>query len=178
MNARRVGGVATALAVAWVAVATGEVPGTARGFAGLMRGRVIRSDENGAVVEVTAVDKTWNHNRAKDPSSLVGRAIAIRVEPSVYEHKKEYLSRVRRFVEALRPGAIESFDVNHIGGDGLVFLELTERQTTKQESTGERRAGEKDRRLECARAEERELRRRMERVAAERERRRKDAGRR
>lgn len=106
-------------------------PDGAKGFAGMVKGRVISATVNEAAVEVTAIEHVWKHSTAADPKSLVGKRITIRVAPDLYQRKPGYLALVRKFFGGLKAGDVESFDVRQAQEGGFLFLELTEAQRTR-----------------------------------------------
>ena len=110
------------------AQAADPLPEGAKGFAGMITGKVITKGDAQVVVEVSKIDRVWKHNKAENPASLIGRRVTIRIVPQVYEKKEGYLVRVRQFFGLLKAGDSESFDVKHSEGDSLIFLELTKAQ--------------------------------------------------
>ena len=130
----------TPLAIAAVLVlglgpsAWAEVPAGAKGFAGMVTGKVVSKGEDKVTVEVTAIAKTWKHSTAENAQALVGKTVEIRIIPGAYERKKgDYLAKVRKFFSLLGVGDSESFDVRHVEGDWLKFLELTKDQLERVE---------------------------------------------
>jgi len=111
------------------------VPEAAQGFAGMISAKVIEASKDSAKVEVTAIDTTYKHSKAKDPEALKGRTVVLRVKPERYSKKPGYADLVRKFFAQLKPGDAEKFDVKHEGGDGLAFMELTEAQRKRAEES-------------------------------------------
>lgn len=126
------------LLAAGVPVARGAdlFPEGAKGFAGMITGKVTAKGDDQVVVEVSKIDRVWKHNKAENAESLVGKQVTIRVNPRVYEKKKGYLARVRQFFGLLKVGDSDSFDVKHSEGDSLTFLELTKAQMERVEKAG------------------------------------------
>jgi hypothetical protein len=96
------------------------LPDAAAGFAGMIRGKVAQKFDGGVVLKVTKVVKEWEHNKAKDSQSLVGKAVLIKAGGRE--------GNVARFVKMLKVGEEVTIDVAHKGGEALVLLELTEDQ--------------------------------------------------
>jgi len=118
---------AVGMSAAWFGAARAAgVPDDAKGFAGMIEGKVVAKGEKGVVVSVTKVLRTWRHNEAKRAESLVGKEVEVRVGPKAREN-------VKKFVALLKVGDTESFDVRNREGDGLEFLELTEVQRKRVE---------------------------------------------
>lgn len=108
----------------------------AKGFAGMISGRIVSKGEDQVVVEVLKIDRTWKHSKAENPGALVGQQLAIKIVPQVYAKKEGYLARVRKYFDLLKVGDSDSFDVKHSDGDSLTFLELTKAQNERIEQTG------------------------------------------
>lgn len=87
MNLRvRVCATAMMLTVAGVLVVRGAepYPAGAKGFAGMIAGKVVSKGEDRLAVEVTKIDRVWKHSKAGSPESLIGRTVTVRLDPSVY----------------------------------------------------------------------------------------------
>lgn len=109
-----------------VVTAASSLPDGARGFAGMVGGKVLAKGAGQITIEVTAIVKSWKHSRAEKPEALVGQKVAVMVKPGLYERKPGYLARVQAFFDGLKAGDSATFDVKD-GEDGsLTFLELAE----------------------------------------------------
>ncbi len=128
-------GMAMVLVVLGVSLGWGaeSYPEGARGFAGMIAGKVVSKGEDKIAVQVTAIDKVWKHSRAEKPEALVGKTVNLKISAEIYAKKAGYLSRVRQFFRLLEVGDADSFDVKHSEGDVLTFLELTEAQKERVE---------------------------------------------
>ena len=114
--------------------ARAEIPPGAKGFAGMVTGKVVSKGEDKLTVEVTAIAKTWKHSTAENAPALVGKTVEIRIIPSTYDRKNAtYLARVRKFFSLIAVGESDSFDVRNVEGDWLKFLELTKDQLERVE---------------------------------------------
>lgn len=129
-----------ATALAWFCIglafpteAKGQVPEGARGFAGMMTGKVISKGEDRIRVEVTGIRRRWKHSKAENAESLIGKEVTLRIVPGIYKKKPDYLAHVRAFFGLLKVGDSDAFDVKHDEGDSLVFLELTRAQAERVE---------------------------------------------
>jgi hypothetical protein len=96
------------------------LPDAAAGFAGMIQGKVIQKLDGGFTLMVTKVAKEWEHNKAKDSKSLVGKTVFIKVGGRE--------GNIARFVKTLKPGEDVAVDVADKGGEALTLLELTEDQ--------------------------------------------------
>jgi hypothetical protein len=93
----------------------------AKGFAGMIAGKVLSREGGNLAVEVTGIEKTWKHSGMENPQSLVGTT--IKVIPS----KKA--PNVARYAETLKAGDRDVFDVKQDGPSlTMVWLELTKAQ--------------------------------------------------
>ncbi|MCS7181013.1 MAG: hypothetical protein N2589_01340 [bacterium] len=98
------------------------------GFAGMLSGKIISKGQDQIVIQVTKVEKVWKHNRAQNPSEIIGKQIILRINPEIYKKKPSYLDKVRKFFSILKIGDTESFDCKHTEGNVFTMLELTELQ--------------------------------------------------
>jgi hypothetical protein len=114
----------------------GSLPDGAKGFAGMVSGKVIAKDGNGLVIEVTKIDRTWKHSKAENASVLVGKRVKLIVVPQTYAKKEGYAAKVQKFFNLLKAGDTESFDVKDSETGCLKFLELTEAQKERVEKAG------------------------------------------
>lgn len=118
--------------------AVDAVPDGAKGFAGMLTGKVITPSTDQVVIEVTKIEKTWKHSTATSAESLVGKQVALKVVPSLYAKKPGYQALVAKFFAQLKAGDVESFDCKQAEGDGLTFLELTKGQKEKVEAAAKK----------------------------------------
>jgi hypothetical protein len=93
------------------------MPDAAAGFAGMIQGKVIQKLDGGFTLAVEKVVKEWEHNKAKDTQSLVGKMVWIKA--GVRE------GNVARFARLLKVGEQITIDVADKGGEALTLLELT-----------------------------------------------------
>jgi hypothetical protein len=97
------------------------LPDAAAGFAGMIQGKVVQKLDGGFTIKVEKIVKEWEHNKAKDSKSLVGKTVVIKAGGRE--------GNVARFVKMLKVGEEEvSLDVADKGGEALTILELTEDQ--------------------------------------------------
>lgn len=95
------------------------LPDAASFFAGMIEGQVVEQRDAGVVVLVTKVARQWEHSKAKDAQSLVGKRVLV-------VGSKE--RPVSRFLASLKAGETVELDVAHREGEQLVILELTAEQ--------------------------------------------------
>jgi hypothetical protein len=135
----RVCAVAMVLLMVGVSLSRGAeaYPEGAKGFAGMIAGKVIAKGEDQITVEVAKIDRVWAHSKAETPATLVGKTVTVRISAETYAKKPGYLARVRKFFGLLKAGDSDSFDVKHSAGDALTFLELTEAQMERVEKAGQ-----------------------------------------
>lgn len=119
------------------AMAADPYPAGAKGFAGMIVGKVVSKGEDQLNVEVTRIDRTWKHSKAESPDALVGKTVTVKLHPEAYAKKKSYLARVRHFFGLLKVGESDTFDVKNAEGDVLLFLELTKAQRERVEKAEE-----------------------------------------
>ena len=100
------------------------LPDPAFHFAGMIQGKVVAKRDHGVVVKVQKVLKQWEHSKAKNADSLVGKAVFVNLRS---EHGKLAPSLVK-FVQKLDIGQEVALDVAHQKGEALTLLELTEEQ--------------------------------------------------
>jgi hypothetical protein len=120
-----------------LAVVAVSYPDGATGFAGMVAGKVISKGNDQIRIEVTKIERSWEHSKAEQPEALVGMQVTVKLDPKLYAKKKGYLDRVRQFFGLLEAGDVESFDVKHSADDVLTFLELTEKQIKRVEAAVE-----------------------------------------
>lgn len=97
-----------------------KLPDAAAGFAGMIRGKVVHTVDRGLLVKVADVSKVWEHNRAQDAQSLVGKTVLVRPGENNRLHHV--------FMRLVHPSEEVTLDVAHRDGEALILLELTEDQ--------------------------------------------------
>jgi uncharacterized protein (DUF302 family) len=108
---------------------TPRLPDPACCFAGMIRAKVVAQHDEGVIVAVEEVEKTWKANKAQKPDSLVGKQILVKSP----KKDNRYAERIDRFIESLRVGETVTLDVAHKGeGEALTILELTEDQRARR----------------------------------------------
>lgn len=96
------------------------IPDPAKGFAGLIRGKVVHKMEHGVVLQVAEVVKAWEHNKAKDAHTLVYKVVVVRVRQG-QENPAKFLAIVHEGEEVV-------LDVANQEGETMTLLELTDDQ--------------------------------------------------
>jgi hypothetical protein len=104
-----------------------ELPADAKGFAGMIAGKVTATRGITVTVEVTKIDKVWKHSQAKNAESLVGQKVAV-VAP-----KKGTHPNIIRFLKNLKVDEQIVLDVADKTGNSLTLLELTKEQRERIE---------------------------------------------
>ena len=107
------------------------LPDPAAGFAGMIRVKVIAKRDLGLVVSVEEVTKTWEHNKAPDAKSLVGKRVLVTID----RQGPQNVRLLNRYLGTLKPGDVTELDVAHKGGEELTLLELTAEQRKKVEES-------------------------------------------
>jgi hypothetical protein len=97
------------------------LPDPAAAFAGMIQGEVVKKGQGELLLKVEKVAQVWQHSKAKDPTALVGKLIAV--EARAEEGKLAPLQV--RFIQSLKVGEKISLDVAHQKGESLTILELT-----------------------------------------------------
>lgn len=97
-----------------------RIPEGGVGFAGMIRGKVVHKLDAGLVVQVSAVEKAWEHSKAKDANSLVGATLVVKVAAG-NENMVKFIGLVHESEEL-------TLDVAHKERGALTLLELTEEQ--------------------------------------------------
>ena len=108
------------------------LPDPAANFAGMVRGRVVAKRDDGQVLlRVQKVAEVWEHSRAEDPQTLVGKAVLIRAGKA----EGDSATPIGRFLMRLKTGKSITVDVAHQHGEALTVIELTaeQREPTKTE---------------------------------------------
>jgi hypothetical protein len=105
-------------------VARIPLPDPAAEFAGMIEAEVVSKREGRVVVRVLAVPRQWEHSRAKDAKSLIGKSVVVDVRR---EDGRPVASLVK-FLNRLEIGQKVVLDVAHQRGEALTLLELDEQQ--------------------------------------------------
>jgi hypothetical protein len=100
-----------------------RLPDPASSFAGMVRGKVAAKYDSGEFsLDVAHVIDEWQHSKAENPKSLIGRTVLV-------NGRKEHGENVAKFVRSLKVGEMITIDVVHQGkGEALTILELTQKQ--------------------------------------------------
>ena len=105
------------------------LPPAAKGFAGMIQGKVTaKTDAGGVVLAVEKVTKVWKHSKAKEPKSLVGKKVLV-VPPGEGKHNENIV----RFLKTVKVKDEMTVDVANKKGNVLTLLELTKEQREKIE---------------------------------------------
>ncbi len=104
------------------------LPPAARGFAGMIQAKVVKKVDGSVTVTVEKITKTWEHSKAKDPRSMVGKR--VNVLPST---EGRHSALIPRFLEYLKIGEEASLDVANRKGNDLILLELSKEQQKRTE---------------------------------------------
>ena len=107
------------------------LPDAAAGFAGMIQGEVLRKFDGGFTLKVEKIARQWEHNKAKDAQSLVGKTVMIDVN-----RRGE---NIARFLKTLKVGEQVTLDVAHKYGETLTLLELTEDQRERVQAVSTER---------------------------------------
>jgi hypothetical protein len=105
------------------------LPPGAKGFAGMIQGKVTaKTDGGGVVLAVESIAKVWKHSKAKEPKSMVGKKVRV-VAPTEGKHAENIV----RFLKGVKVDDEITVDVANKKGDTLTLLELTKEQREKIE---------------------------------------------
>lgn len=96
------------------------LPAAAKGFAGMLRGKVVAKQDGQFVLAVGEVTRIWKSNEADNPKSLAGKKIVVQGRAGE--------GPTARFVKSVKVGEKLHVDVAHREGNALTILELTEEQ--------------------------------------------------
>jgi uncharacterized protein (DUF302 family) len=108
---------------------TGRLPDSACCFAGMLRAKVVATNDEGVSVTVEKIEKTWKANKADNPEALVGKTVLV-IGP---KQNNRYAEKIAQFIKGLRVGERITLDVAHKGeGAALTILELTEDQRARR----------------------------------------------
>ncbi len=97
-----------------------SIPTAAKGFAGMLRGKVVGTQEGQIVVEVAEITNVWNHSKAENPKAIAGKKVVVKA--------RDGAEQMGRFISAVKTGESLKLDVANREGDTLTILELTESQ--------------------------------------------------
>ena len=104
-----------------------KLPAAAKGFAGMIEGKVVAVKKRGLVLEVKKIGEVWKHSKAQDPKSLVG----VKVRIVCRKEQNKPAPRQVKYLATLKPGDTTVLDVANKKGNILVLLELTQEQREK-----------------------------------------------
>ncbi len=108
---------------------TPRLPDPACCFAGMIRAKVVAQHDEGLIVAVEKVERTWKANKAENPEALVGKTVLINGPKT----DNRYAEKIDEFIKSLRAGETVTLDVAHKGeGEALTILELTEDQRARR----------------------------------------------
>jgi hypothetical protein len=97
------------------------LPAAARGFSGMLQGKVVGKHDGGAIIlSVAEITNVWRQSKAEEPKSLVGKRVLVKA--------RDGSEQASRFVQAVKVGESIKLDVGNKEGDTLVILELTQDQ--------------------------------------------------
>lgn len=97
-----------------------SIPAAAKGFAGMLRGKVVGTQKGQITIEVAEITNVWEHSKAEIPKALVGKNVVVKA--------RDGAEQIARFVSTVTPGESLKLDVANREGDTLTILELTESQ--------------------------------------------------
>jgi hypothetical protein len=141
--------------VAWAARPRPEgVPAGLRGFAGMLRGTVVRKGDRDFVLHVKAVTRVWKPSTAPAPKAAIGRNIAIYIAPG-----SRWGERLIRALAECKAGDMVEVDVAHGAGPGLQAIETLEKLGPPEddETPPKGRAAELERKIARLETENEEL---------------------
>ena len=93
------------------------LPAAAKGFSGMLQGKVVGKHNGGIIVAVQEITNIWRQSKAEEPKSLVGKKVLVKARDSA--------EQAARFVRAVKVGESIKLDVGNREGDTLTILELT-----------------------------------------------------
>ena len=100
------------------------LPDPASGFSGIIKAKVVAKKDAGLVVLVEEVTKEWEHSKAPDAKSLVGKKVLV----DIPMEEGKPVKAVARLFKILEVGEVTNLDVAHKKGEALTVLELTDDQ--------------------------------------------------
>jgi hypothetical protein len=100
------------------------LPDPAAGFAGMVQGEIVGIQEGQIVLAISKVTQIWEHSKAPDPDSLIGKRVLV----DGRKEKGEPVTSIARFIAGLQEGEEITIDVALREGETLTILELTEDQ--------------------------------------------------
>lgn len=97
-----------------------SIPTAAKGFAGMLRGKVVGTQKGQIIVEVAEITNVWSHSKAENPKALVGKNVVVKA--------RDGAEQIARFISTVKPSESLKLDVANREDDTLTILELTENQ--------------------------------------------------
>ncbi|MEX1026478.1 MAG: Dabb family protein, partial [Candidatus Paceibacterota bacterium] len=97
-----------------------SIPTAAKGFAGMLRGKVVGTQKGQIIVQVAEITNVWSHNKAENPKALVGKNVVVKA--------RDGEGQIARFIRTVKSSESLKLDVANREGDTLTILELTESQ--------------------------------------------------
>jgi hypothetical protein len=104
-----------------------KLPAAAKGFAGMIEGKVVSVKKASLVLKVDKVAQVWEANKAKDPQSLIGAEVRVVCRKEADKPAEKQV----RYLGTLKAGDTTVLDVANKKGNALTLLELTEEQREK-----------------------------------------------
>ena len=96
------------------------LPIAAKGFSGMLQGKVVAKADAGIIVAVEEITNVWQRNKAEEPKALVGKKVLVM--------PRDGADQTVRFVQAVEVGEALALDVGNREGDSLIILELSQDQ--------------------------------------------------
>lgn len=114
-----------------------ELPDALRGFAGELVGTVVATYDVGFTIQVTEVASTWDHSKATDPSTAVGRTLVVNLrweqdDDGAWRMAPRQVAWLRGCVKA---GDRVRVDLANREGERLYLMELSEEQHERVDKT-------------------------------------------
>lgn len=97
-----------------------SLPAAAKGFAGMIQGKVVKAEKGEIIVEVAEITNVWRHSKAENPKALVGKRVLVK--------SKSGKGPIARFLRKVETGETLTLDVANKETDSLTILELSEKQ--------------------------------------------------
>ena len=122
-----------------------KIPDGMKGFSGMLEGKVVRTEELGFLLKVSAVVKEWKKNRAKDSKSAVGKELLVNAQWEKGDGGNwRPVSAHVAFFRTLKPGQELRIEVVNDEGERLHILELSKDQRAEAAKQDAKRAGGRD----------------------------------
>jgi hypothetical protein len=106
---------------------TGALPAPARGFAGMIRGKVSAIGSGAITMTIDEVVQVWSTNRAENPKAMLGQNVTI----DARGNDGQPVASAARYIASLKVGETVSLDVRHAQSEVLSVLELTAEQRAR-----------------------------------------------